>query len=688
MPSEPVSPKWDVDLSIPIVNRTWTLRDILTRTPQLSEDPLGVLIYEDTLKPAPVGVGDELKVSASPTKAAAAIPAFSISAPPPLTVGVNVPGLTPGQTLPFVLPFDQTISTGVPPIAEFVDVTFESGDVTLTVKNNLPVVIQFPDPITLKNFDNTDALLVMIAGQIQPNETRSSTASLAGRRWTNALAMDFRLTSPGSATPVAIPDTAIVTTVQMSNAKATSATARIPQQNIISRADTTFQIDDSTRINSVEFSRGTARIVITNYVDVDVGILLQMNQLRNKATGQPLVINGVLPRRGAGIPQPTITGLDFANFEIDAPVATGSASFSLGLTTLSSGGDFRTINKGDSVVARFESTDPLYLKSITGILRPTRVGVDRAVQIDFGDFEDTTRFQADFTFDDVVLDVALTNETGFISDANLTLFGSRAGREDSLTFQTRIVGDGTTDVVFNKSNSRIIEFMNSFVPNLPNEFVLRGSVIINPIDVYQNQIFTGVGSSASIADSVRSSIRLSFPLKIGVSGGSFSEKRRIGEDEPGGPSGVDIDTSVVDLINSGSITFRITNGLPLRLELKTAFSDIVDTPLFDLPKASEPALQVSGGAVDSQGRVTAPALSTIEIKLSKEDIDKFVHEAEFIHMTIEFETAGDGTTPVQFRTSDAVSVRAHANLSTRIDPDAPGLGGKGHSKSQSPAKDS
>ncbi len=181
-------------------------------------------------------------------------------------------------------------------------------------------------------------------------------------------------------------------------------------------------------------------------------------------------------------------------------------------------------------------------------------------------------------------------------------------------------------------------------------------------------------------------MRLFFPLKIGVSGGIFSEKVRIGEGETGGTSSEDIDTAAVDLINSGTVTFQITNGLPIGIQVSTRYLDLLDNDptkfiqLFDIPKATEPAIQVDGGLVDAQGRVTTPAFSVVDVNLAPEDIDKFIDSTEVIEVFIQFATSGGGTTPVQFRTSDAVSVRAHAILSVRVDPDSPGLGGEGISR--------
>ena len=294
MPSEPVAPTTDVQLSIPIVNRLKYIEEFAAKDTLLKRAPDGGYVYQSSQSVQPIRI-DTIKVQASPSYQQVTLGTYVVDPPPPtgdtLTyreiTGVDpppVPVVTPAQT--FVLP---SVTQG--PVASYETLTFETGTITLRVRNRFPVPVDFPDPIILKNNrtatprdTNEVARFSYGAKVFQPGEESSTTANLANVTMQNLLrVVPFRMRTQASGGPVTFTQqSGIEYAMTITNIRVKSGRAKIPAQNILRARDSLFTVDDSVALQSAYFRSGTFDIVMQNTVDATIRVYLSFNDIQNR----------------------------------------------------------------------------------------------------------------------------------------------------------------------------------------------------------------------------------------------------------------------------------------------------------------------------------------------------------------------------------------------------------------------
>ena len=672
-PLEPVAPTSDVQLSIPLINRTKYLYEFSSKDTLLKNAADGSYYYASTQSIAPIRI-DTIKASPKSSFQQVTLGTFQVDPPPPMGDTLTYKEITGTDPppIPIVAPA-QTVSipsTTSGPTATFQNVTFDKGTITLRIRNNFPVPIDFPDPIILKNNKLSSPVdtgqvagFSFVAKTFQPGEESTVSANLANVTMQTLLRVaSFRMHVQGSSSPVLFTSqSGLQYAMTLSGLSARSALAMIPSQAVLSAKDSVFTVDDSVSLQSAFFRSGTFDVVLTNNIDVNVNVYLKFNEFQDKTTGAPFTINNTFNGKGTlRVP------VNAANLQVrSSSTAIGSRiTFTAGIQTIESQQP-RQVNSTDFFRVDLQPRSTFVLQSVTGRIKPTRLAINAGASgADFGDV--STNYKGDFTFDSIRVALRLGITGGFPTDYDLRLVAMNRKvspvRIDSISVPAPLgsalkriyPGPGSITQIVLDNSTGLNKFFARFFPNFPDTFIVRGSVTMNPSDVFP----TAQGLQ-SIYDTskVYSAVDLSFPLKLAVVGGEVTDTADIG-------SGEKFPKDFVKSVKSGTVYLEVVNGLPIQLTLRAALlgrsapGQRPDTLLW-IP--TDGTRTIAAAPIDQNGLTAGSKTTAFSITLMGSEIDKF-NDANTAYFKLQVVTTGGGTTPVKVRSSDFVTIRASANM--------------------------
>jgi hypothetical protein len=671
-PLAPVAPTSDIQLSVPLINRTKYFSEFVSKDTLFKSSSDGGYYYASSQSVKPVGI-DTIKFTPNSGFEQVAVGVFQIDPPAPFGDTLNYKEITgsdapafpitsPAQTYPIP-------PTTTSPLPTFVNATFETGTISLSIRNKFPVAIDFPDPIIVNNskfsppVDTNEVARFPLAGKsLQPGEVYTVTSSLANVTVQSSWHVEsFRMHGQASIGPVSYtPQSGIEYIVTLSNLTARSAMATIPPQALLRTRDTVIVVDDSVTLQSATFRGGSFDIVFQNAIDVNAKVSLKINELIDKTTGAPLTVSSSFNGRGT-----TRIPINAANLRVQSSSPGMGTRLTLSSTVESIESPVaRQVNSTDFLRIDFQPRSPFIIQSITGRIKPTTLKFSAgAGGINLGDFAD--KFKGNVTFDSVRLALKLSMSGGFPTDYNLYLVAMNRrvspAHIDSLvlpppvgsTLRRIFPAQGALTQIVLDNSTGLNGFLSRFFPNLPDSFIVRGSAVMNPLDVFP----TALGIQTVYDTSkVYASVDISFPLKIGIAGGEVSETSDLTDNKNSGKD-------EVKSVKTGTMFFEVTNGLPLQLVFQSALlgksiAGKRDT-LLRIP--TDGPRTIAAAAVDQGGSVTGTKKSSFFIQLKGSDIDAY-NNADAIWFKLQVETTGGGTVPVKFRSSDSVSVRASATM--------------------------
>lgn len=671
-PLAPVAPTSDIQLSIPLLNRTKNFLEFTSKDTLLKTSSDGSYIYASSQSMKPIGI-DTIKFTPKSAFQQVNLGAFLIDPPTPfgdtltyleITRADSLPPPMPSPSQNFPLPAIVTA-----PAASFENATFESGTMTLSVHNTFPVPIDFPDPIIIKNrkttapIDTNEIARFSLTGKsIQPGAVSSVSTSLANTTVRNSFSVpSFRLHAQASSGIVIYRQSSgIEYTVTFSNLAVRSAKAIIPSQALLATRDTVFTLEDSLTLQSASFRSGSFDVIFQNNIDVDARVSFTVRELLDKTTGAPFTINRMLKaKETARIPFNAGT----------MKVQTSSTAIGTRLTLSAALGSIesqvlRQVSSTDYVRVDFQPRSAFVIQSITGRIKPASLNINvGSGGINFGEFSD--KFKGNITYDSVKMAVKLSMTGGFPTDYNLYIVAMNRRisptRIDSVVLPppfgstTRRIfpAQGNVAQIVLDNSTGFNSFLSRFFPSVPDSFIIRGSALMNPPDVFP----TAQGIQ-TIYDSTKvyATTNLSFPLKLGLAGGEVSDLVTLTDEDR-------LEEDVVKSIKTGTIYFEVTNGLPVQLVLQSAFLGKLiggkrDTLLW-IP--SDGPRTIAAAPVDQGGSVASSRTTAFLVQVKQSDMAKY-NVADAIWYRLRVETTGGGSAAVKVRTTDFVTVRASATM--------------------------
>jgi len=666
-PSEPVLPTWDVDLTVPILDKTFTLGELVEKdTTYLKVESGNQIYYSTSEKLDATKIGDSLKISDISTSASTKLGNFEIKNPGTISASIKAYDIFPSlsSNLPpgnYIVPSNapgQTVTTNFTAFDNFQQVTFDGGIIKVTVNNGLPVPLQFPNGLAIYNSnDLTTPILTLFENTtINANSELTATADLAGKTLPANLSLKVTVLSPGSGGQQVYLDVNqmfVTVSASLENLSIASASAKIPSQTEPVVISDSFVLEPNEPqpdlINEVNFKSGSMKIKVVNGIDLGLNGSITLYNFVRKSDNTPLQIPLNIGRKNSA--SNTLTfNLNLADYKLVGNL-TNTVDYKVEVRTEDTGNEYRTVSKNDGLSAEI-TLQNIVIESISGKAKPREISFEEQ-KIDLAGLKDyREKFKGSIKFDDIQVEINLVKTAQFTFDLNLKIKGvnTRTGKVDSIEIplaQRRFSGS-THKIVLNKSNSNIVNFINSFASQeLPEYLIVSGSVFLNP-----NYEVGRVSSS----DSVYGSVSVSFPASVGISNAVFEDTSEVNELS-------DESKKEIDKTNYGKLFVEIENGLGVDVRFRAKILGVTMDSLLSIPKDND--FMINPAPIGSDGFSSGTTRYINVIELNRNEIQKF-KDMKFVRSFISIATANNGGI-VKFRTTDSLKVKIYGRVNYRVE---------------------
>ncbi|MEO8167292.1 MAG: hypothetical protein ABI623_03535 [bacterium] len=659
----PVTPTWDVSLTVPLANKLYTLADIIAKDTSVLKIGAGSQIsISKQISIPPTYVSDKLSLSPKDTSLALQFGAFDVNSPDQRTP-INISWMPQGQTVP-IPDTTMTFADIRSKIPAFENITLRSGTITLNVLNNLPVAMDIQGPIRLMDLQGrVVATFVFNPSTIPPRSSRSASDDLGSKTFDS----DYRITglqfhTPGSRTPVTIPNgDLLVATMSTSNLKASRATlADIPAQRLADNDTARLHIDDSTLVKELYLKNGSLRFAFVSNVSLGMIFKFRFLELQRRVGGSyiPYEDSLYLGPNGSGS-----LILDLSNTRIKSltpglltslkVLSTVAINASLGVPV--------TVSETDRISIAVTKNTPIVIDSAVAVLKPTWVTIDTKIGFNLGAIGQ--KFTGQLNLPAASLVLGSISSLGFPSDLYLKIGARKNAAGDSvfLNFPAsqRRISPGQDQIQFDPVE--VGRFLSQLNGKLPDSLRIVGRALVNPNDVYDPTL-AGVGS-VGLNSGISGSVDLNVPLSLGIVAASVRDTLAIGDTTGDGHKDFTLDKEKTKYYNSGKVYVEIENRLPVGVSVNVALLNRAFQNILSVPQSGVP-ISFGAAPVDAGGNVIAAAKSTRVIELSKQEVEQY-NPAEFVSYSVNMNTPGNGPA-VKFKTSDNVRVRVWSNLSVRV----------------------
>ncbi len=654
-----VAPTWDVQVNFPLINHPYTIDTLIRKdTSIIQRNPAnGFLTYSYSHPTVYDSIGDKIKMK--PQQPApfginiGSIP-FSVNS---LSLDISNPGIPSG----FPIPEGQlpSFSVAMDTMTQFDYLELDSGAVRLQVTNNLPLTIYFTQPIQFRDIEN-NIIGPFNIDSLNPNQSRYASVDLQGKRIKNRLSLDtVRWSTSGNSNPVTIPDVVLAINLSFSNIYIRSARAKIPATDVLRNEGSAFILDSSsnaTKFKIVRFKNGGFDVKIRNDLDVTTRLNMSFPQLRNRISGNSYQLDTVLARRDSALFRFDLS----KTYEVNAGDTTNEIIYTAVISQLGSFDDtvgFRTFNNTDKVDVALllhpPPDDVFTVQYFEGVIKPTTVTFDTLISVKLGDLP--TKFSVDsLRMPDAKFIVRLYSpgiQSSIGGDIRLDNDPSYA-----ITIpQTLLARNDTTNIVLSGDN--VVSTLTRYVSvnrNLPKTFFLNSTGTINP-----NYTIGTITDT----DKISGRILFDIPANIGIHGGVIRDTVKIGDESDDGGNKVNLDSTMIDKILNGNLSFTFRNGIPVRIRASIILLRPDSTVIQYLPSSG--LVNVSSSQIGADGFSSTPASSQLNVPLNRSEVDN-INRATYVVLEIQMDTPP--TSPaVKFRSNDLVQVRIFGTFNYRME---------------------
>lgn len=656
-PGKLVMPTWNVDLNVPVYNRSYTLQDAINKDSSMVKsytDParLGLLYYSNTKAIDATTVGDNLTMDPFSTDASVKLDSVTINTPTPVHANISTtdlnPALTPGSTL-IVPPIPPTqISKSLETVTQFQSALFSTAVIKIIFQNKMPVDATLTG-FTIKNTsDNSIIFQDNSSVFVGPNQSVTKSYSIIEKTVKQNLSLTVFVSSSGSGgQPVTLAnDAGIGITASIENFSIYQVTADLPPQAPFN-FNGSFTIDDSTYVQNAVLKNGQLSLTISNGLDIALNTNVVIHNMYD-ANGNEFSINTSLAR----LQQNKVINISsLAGYSFRGPGnnLTNQLPYDVTVQTSATNGVV-TLTKTDFVHA-VANLSGIIIQSFSGKIKPTHVNVDkRTFSLGLGDVKNKYSLNQ-INITDANVQIKLKQSTGIQVGYSGQIVGKNATQTRTMSIPYSVLGQGENTITLDKTQFQ--NFLNGFTGKLPDSLIVEGDGIANP-----NYVTGNVAST----DSIYGDAVVEIPLKIGISGGSFADTTDLNFDN-------DV-RNKKDKIGKFSVTIELSNGVPAGFSFSGKVYDSTGVFLMDLPPnraPNSPTISIPAATVDANGDVTGPSSNKIVIELNQDEINKFLSGHKLIN-NISFNTSGTNTQAVKFKTGNPFSVRIYGSATYKIEP--------------------
>jgi len=397
---------------------------------------------------------------------------------PALRAAIELLESTPNVFPP--IPFLSGDSITIKSFANFAEVEFGSGTITITITNNLPVEVSLE--VALRNAsDNSQIGNTLSFNNIPPGGTANSQIDLTGETVSSSLTAELvTINSPGSTVPVSVDLTNdnISVSVTTSDLTVIRGQAYLPEQLFLSVSDTIqFNLDNDVEITFIELITANIDYTLTSHLAENIEVVITL----------PTSLSGIDTTRfsiplGASGTQSELLSLDntINDFSTDPAQPYNSIPFEYGLSVKPSGVGMVNFDLTDSVVLTYQISD-IDFEYVKGYFGQHSFNVDEdSIDLELGEIEDN--ISGTFTLTNPIVNINYSNSVGVPVSFDLNLIGSNsAGDTQGLNASTMNIAypadrDNSpvnSTVSFNKTD--IVELIEM----RPNTITYSGEATVN-----------------------------------------------------------------------------------------------------------------------------------------------------------------------------------------------------------------
>ncbi|GEM_PF-1900655 len=669
LPEEPIVPKWSIPISVPLADTAYYLRDILQRSADLTVQGSEIVFRPGTYQFDTVNIGDRLQLRAvHSTNVAQSIGYFRVNLPSPLTAAVPAAQFfdtIPRSASPIPGFRAHHISLTINTLAQFEYAHLKTGEFRLEIRNELPIPLTLPAGVHIVNIGAGDTMVSFAGGTIDAYGFWSPPpGSLANAYIRSQIQLEFDIESPGSSgRAVAIPpDSGLAVSIQIVNALADEERARFFTRGFGGSTVRDFILDDSTYLQYARFESGSLQVQLENLTDISLGLDLQFLELIDRLTNQPMILNVELSPRSLWR-----QSIDLPRYEFQSPTGqptnTARVSASILTQTLTAETPI-TLRATDGVNATITAgSEPIKIRSISGIPKPTAISINDTVQLPWGDFP--LHFSADsISLDSVMMKLNYGMKGGYPVDLKLRLLG--LSQRGDVVSSMEVPPGGSLDpamhrlmpntpevIEFSAQNGLVAQFFAQLLTSRPAQLVILGYGVVNPLDRYVLRESGTIDEHSSIV----SSVDLTVPIRLTIIQGIFQDTVILGGNDT---QGILFDQKIIPHLEEAAVCFTLENAVPLSVGFEATLLDREGRALLSLPEPDQGKLGIAAGSPEHPNHTATP----IKVRLTRTRLEQLNH----VH-SIAFRFSFDSNNrPAVLRTDEFVRMRAYVIATYFVDP--------------------
>lgn len=617
---EPQAPDWEVPLTIPITNTTYTaaqLADDFSELKILDDNALGFSLIDqiDTVFINDLAIANQKSFSSSvevgnftlnidETVRDSTINLGLIWPPAQQNTGavIPIPAFSFNQMTIDELTFDEF---------EYIDIV--SGVATISITNRFP----FPlGPLNVIIRDSNQNLIAQIyfADIIESGNTASQIVDLAGMQISNELEAEISGQSVGTNGENVLidPDDDILFQVEFGELTISRARAIIKPIDIYTSE--TIELLEDYYIASAIVKSGELHITLKNNIPLAISLSLEFPEITTHL-GTNLQKSYEIPS-GSEVN----SNLDLSGFRITLPQQSREFTVLVNAHFENDGSAFTEISHQDHIEYSFQINN-FSVRYFRGIVAPNTLEIpSTTTQVDLPSDLDRLQFQ------NASLTLNFHNRIDFPLNLSIDLKGSNTnGNAVSMPVNVSLEPSGrntenVTTITLDKNNSAILDFIN----NLPTRIEITGTA------EFGDGIRIGTVSSS---DYIFVDYQIKAPFNV-----SFEEQtiypdtseviilpKNFPSDDFDGKS--TIDGELTKNIQRGEIQLTVHNHFPIGTRLKINVSETV-TSLNTAPPLVLGPFDISKGQLDETGQVKAASTTIHQITLSAEQMLLFKNTTE------------------------------------------------------------
>ena len=652
---EPVAPQWDVNLPIPLINKTLTVQELIDKNEFLILNPNGLVSIDFEEELDRYEVGDKLRVEGINETFTSKIGKIELESPGSSETSLTLAEIFPpstllnGQTVPVPGFSFNNISASLGSYDNFRSILIESGSIQITLANNLPIPLSSGAELQVRSLNTNELVFtILFDEQVDPGSTISRGANLAGLRIPSDLKIVLSGGSPGSGVESVLVDAysaGINIDVDISKIVATEATAKIDQQQF--EGNDSFVLGDSIVVTQATISSGRFNLEYENHIPLNLNVDLHLQDFYDQS-GQPVHV--FLPIRSN---ENGNQNIDISGFEFKPPRNENGSivRFSWDVQVESSHGEFITVTSEDNFSLDVEMPEITFTE-LRGILKDIRIELES-----FEESIDLPEGLDSLTFESARMELIVNNGIGFPIRPELKIVGSNASSGGFVELPINQAIQAATEqpvesvISLNENNSQILEFLKVS----PDQLLVDGFVVLG-----DGQIESDISST----DFIETSVHITVPLSLSFPSQTIKTDIDTIEIEE------DVQDELRENVLSGKLFVELNNHLPLGFDVSLHFSS-QDTSVYTNAELTIGPLSLQSAQISSvSGRVESETPSEIVVELTQEEIAMFANREVYIGISAYL--PGSNGQMYRIFADDYLNIKAYCEFKYHVDPEKMG----------------